>query len=88
MGDVEMEETMSVEVEEPLPGTVTFVGSRDAVSPTGEIDAESERVPENWCRLLTVIVELPEFDDWIARLVGLPEMLKSGAATFTVRTVL
>ena len=63
IGDVEMEETMSVDVEEPLAGTVTFVGIRDAVSPAGETDAERETDPENWWRLLTVIVELPEFDD-------------------------
>jgi hypothetical protein len=63
MGDVEMEETMSVEVEEPLAGTVTFVGIMEAVSPAGETDAENKIVPENWWRLLTVTVELPEFDD-------------------------
>jgi hypothetical protein len=63
MGDVETEETMSVEVEEPLAETVRLVGIREALSPAGETVAESRTVPENWWRLLTVIVELPEFDD-------------------------
>jgi len=48
MGDDEMEETMSADVEEPLDGTVTLVGISDAVSPAGKVDAESETVPENW----------------------------------------
>ena len=63
MGDVETEEIMRVEVEELLAGTVTLVGIKEAASPAGETDVESRTVPENWWRLLTLIVELPEFDD-------------------------
>ncbi len=62
----------------PPEERLTLVGFREAVIPDGEIEEESDTVPEKLLRLERLIVDVPEEPDWIVRLVGLLEMLKSG----------
>ncbi len=57
---------------------------REAVRPEGETDRESDTEPEKPLRLARLIVDVPEVADWIVRLEGLAETVKSGVGEVTV----
>jgi hypothetical protein len=73
-------EAVRVSVEDPLPfaGGVTEVGLKDAVTPLGKPDAESETAELKLLVLVTVIVLLPLFPWLIVSEDGEAESEKSG----------
>ncbi len=72
---------------DPPEERVMLGGLSDAVSPDGVIDVVSVTVPENWMRLVRLIVEVPLVDSGVVRLVGLLVMEKSGVTTLAVMVV-
>jgi len=82
-----VDETVRVEVADPPEKRVTLGGLSDAVSPEGVTCVESETVPENWVRLVRLIVEVAVVDCAIVRLVGLLEIVKSAVTTLAVIVV-
>ncbi len=72
---------------DPPEDKVIVGGLSDAVSPDGLIDVVSVTVPENWMRLVRLMVEVPVVDSGVVRLVGLLVMEKSGVTTRAVMVV-
>ena len=52
--------------------------------PDGETEADKFTVPVNPLRLARLITDVPEVPDWMVRLDGLLDMLKSVAGGLTV----
>ena len=75
---------MRVEEPDPPEERVTLVGLREAVKPEGVTDEDSDTVPEKLFRLERLIVDEPWEPDWMVRLEGLLEMLKSAEELATV----
>ncbi len=66
-----------VDVADPPEPSVTLAGFKDAVSPDGEADVESETVPVNPLRLDRVRVDVADCPACVVMLTELAVMLKS-----------
>jgi len=73
-------EAVSVKVEVVVPGGVTEVGTKAAVTPDGRLEAEKATAELKPPVAVTVMVEVPELPRWIVRDVGEALIEKSGAA--------
>ena len=78
------DETESVEDPEPPDDNVTLVGLSDAVKPEGVTEEDKETLPEKPLRLARLMIAVPEEPDWMVRLDGLLDMLKSVGGGLTV----
>jgi len=84
-GVVRLADTLRTVVPEPLGTSVTVVGLRKAVGPTGVTEEETDTLPEKPLRLDRRIVEAFVFPTRTISEDGEAEMEKSGAAlTVTV----
>lgn len=69
---------MSVDEPEPPEDRVTLVGLVVEVSPVGVVCVVRVMVPEKLLMLARLMAEVPVEPDWIVRLDGLLEIVKSG----------
>ena len=75
---------MRVDDPDPPEERVTLVGLTDVDRPDGETEANRLTVPVKPLRLVRLITDVPEVPDWMVRLDGLLDMLKSVGGGLTV----
>ena len=75
---------MRVDDPDPPEERVALVGLTDADRPDGETEADMLTVPVKPLRLVRLITDVPEVPDWMVRLDGLLDILKSVAGGLTV----
>ena len=75
---------MRVDDPEPPEERVTLVGLSEADRPDGETEADRLTVPVKPLRLVRLITDVPEVPDWMVRLDGLLDILKSVVGGLTV----
>ena len=78
---------MRVDDPDPPEERVTLVGLSEEDRPDGETEADRLTVPLKPLRLVRLITDVPEEPDWIVRLEGLLDILKSVAGGLTVTRV-
>ena len=77
------EVTVRVDMPELPEVRATLVGLAEAVRPEGETEVVSATLPANPPRLLSVIVEAPDWPARIVKLVELDDIAKSTTLTVT-----
>ncbi len=75
--------TVRADVPEFPEVRLTLVGLVEAVSPEGETEVVTAMLPANPPRLLSIIVEVPDWPAKMVRLVELEEIAKSTTLTVT-----